>query len=247
VTIATSTSQGSGVIVHGSGLIANSLHVIRGNIKVSVKLANSDVYDDVNVVEVDEQRDLVLLRIKAVDLDPALLGNSEQVRVGDKVVLIGSPKGLDLTVSDGVISAVRDSGDGYRLFQTSAAASPGSSGGGMFNEAGQLVGILSAKLTSGENLNFAIPVNYLRGLMVAPSRAMSIAEFVAAYPAITQPGGSQRSTAGTASKATPANTDSLLKILDASGLKYKKNNNTSWVVSYSGDHSGQVDVYIQNS
>jgi hypothetical protein len=62
---------------------------------------------------------------------PAVVGNSDAVQVGDRVVLIGSPQGLERSVSDGLISAIRDSGDGYRLFQTSAAASPESSGGGI--------------------------------------------------------------------------------------------------------------------
>src|SRR6185503_20579639 len=96
------------------------------------------------------------------------------------VVLVGSPRGLDLTVSDGVISAVRET-DGHRLLQTSAAASPGSSGGGMFNELGELIGIVSQKLDGGDNLNFAIPVNYVRGLLSTQPR-MTLAELAAKYP-----------------------------------------------------------------
>ena len=107
----------------------------------------------------------MLLKINAFNLTPATLGDSGQVQVGEKVVLIASPQGLDLTVNEGVISASRNSGEGYQLFQTSAAASPGSSGGGMFNEYGELIGIVSFKLPSGENLNFALPVNYVRGLL----------------------------------------------------------------------------------
>jgi S1-C subfamily serine protease len=68
VTITTSTGQGSGVIADPNGLIVTNLHVIRGDTKVSVKLANGDIYDDVTIVQVDERRDLLLLRIKAVDL-----------------------------------------------------------------------------------------------------------------------------------------------------------------------------------
>jgi hypothetical protein len=160
------------------------------------------------------------------------------------VVLIGSPKGLDLTVSDGVISAIRDSGEGYRLFQTSAAASPGSSGGGMFNEAGQLVGILSAKLTTGENLNFGIPVNYVRGLLSATSRTMTLTEFAATYPVPPRASSGTQGNSATPSKAEAANIEALVKLLDASGLRYTKNAEKSWVVSYKGDSLDAVDVYV---
>src|SRR5438552_3403812 len=133
VTILTKGSQGSGVVVDPSGVVVTNLHVIRGETQVSVKLSNGDVYDDLAVVDVDERKDLVLLKVKAFGLPAVPLGNSDQIAVGDRVILIGSPRGLDLTLSDGLISAVRDSGEGYRLIQTNAAASPGSSGGGMFN------------------------------------------------------------------------------------------------------------------
>ena len=132
VTLTTPTGTGSGVIVDASGVLITSLHVIQGDIEVAVELANGDVYDDVAVVDVDERRDLVLLKIKAFNLTAASLGDSDDVQVGEDVVLVGSPQGLNLTVSEGVISAVRDSRDGYRLLQTSAPASPGSSGGGRY-------------------------------------------------------------------------------------------------------------------
>src|SRR4029077_1447787 len=175
----------SGVIVDATGVFVTNFHVIRGDATASVKLANGDVYDDVSVVDVDERKDLVLLKIKAFGLVPAALGNSDQEQAGDRVILIGSPRGLEQSVSDGLISAVRDSGEGYRLFQTSAAASPGSSGGGMFNEFGELIGIVSSKITNGENLNFGIPVNYMRGLLSLQSR-MTLAELAAKIPPDTE-------------------------------------------------------------
>ena len=121
------------------------------------------------------------LKIKAFGLTAAPFGNSDQISVGDNVIVVGSPSGLDQTVSSGVVSAIRDSGEGYRLFQTSAAASPGSSGGGMFDGLGRLVGIVSSKLTAGENLNFAIPVNYVRGLNSSQIR-MTLAELAKKFP-----------------------------------------------------------------
>ena len=142
----------SGVVLDATGVLVTNLHVIRGQTLVSVTLLNGDVYDDVTVVDIDERRDLVLLKIKAFNLTPATLGDSEQVQVGEKVVLIGPAQGLDLTVSEGVISASRDSGERYQLFQISAAASPGSSGGAMFNEYGELMGIVSFKGSSAKSV-----------------------------------------------------------------------------------------------
>jgi hypothetical protein len=226
-------------------VIVTNLHVIRGDIRVSIRLSNGDIYDDVSVVDVDERKDLVLLKIKAINLTPTILGDSEQVKVGDKVVLIGSPKGLDWTVSDGIISSLRDSGEGYRLFQTSAAASPGSSGGGMFNEYGELVGIVSAKVKEGENLNFAIPVNYVRGLFSTQSR-MTLAELTARLPADSS---TSSHSSGSASDSAGAKVDiaGMLKLLEASGLNYKKTGESSWSVSYKGDNLPVVVVNIWNA
>ena len=178
VTIETPAGYGSGVIVDPSGVVVTNLHVIQGETQVELTLHNGDIYDDVAVVDLDERRDLVLLKIKAFDVRYATFGNSDKVEVGEDVVLVGSPQGLDLTVSTGVISAIRDSGRGYRLLQTSAPASPGSSGGGMFNIYGELVGVVTSQTITGQNLNFAVPVNYVRGLMSAEA-TMTLADLTA--------------------------------------------------------------------
>lgn len=179
VTISTPTGHGSGVIVDASGVLVTNLHVVRGNATASVTLSNGDIYDDIAVVDFDERRDLLLLKIKAFNVTPATLGNSDDVEVGEDVVLVGTPQdpALDSTVSAGVISAIRDTGAGYRMLQTSAPASPGSSGSGMFNAYGELIGIVTSQHPEGQNLNFAIPVNYLRGILsVEPT--MTLVELV---------------------------------------------------------------------
>lgn len=175
VTISTPASHGSGVIVDPSGVVVTNLHVIQGETQVELTLHNGDIYDDVAVVDLDERRDLVLLKIKAFNVRFATFGDSDKVEVGEDVVLIGSPQGLDLTVSKGVVSAIRDSGRGYRLIQTSAPASPGSSGGGMFNVYGELIGVVTSQIREGQNLNFAVPVNYVRGLISAEAK-MTLAD-----------------------------------------------------------------------
>jgi len=175
VSIVGANGFGSGVVVDGAGVIVTNLHVVQGETALSIELNNGDVYDDVGVVDVDERRDIALLKIKAFNLPAAILGDSDDVRVGESVVLVGSPEGLDFTVSEGVISALRDSGDGYQMIQTSAPASPGSSGGGMFNEFGELIAIVTSQFTDGQNLNFALPINYVRGRL-STETTMSLEE-----------------------------------------------------------------------
>ena len=243
VTVTTPTGQGSGVIVDAAGVFVTNLHVIRGDTTASVKLANGDVYDDVAVIDVDERKDLVLLKIKAFGLVPAVLGDSDEEQAGDRVVLIGSPRGLELSVSDGLISALRESGDGYRLFQTSAAASPGSSGGGMFNEFGELIGIVSSKIADGENLNFGIPVNYMRGLLSSQSR-MTLTELAAKFPPATA---GETPAAVEVPASTSGNQASLTKIaaiLSNSKLPWTKASDTSWKTEFKGDHLATVTVFV---
>lgn len=165
VTIHTASGHGSGVIVDPTGIVVTNLHVIENETDLEVVLANGDIYDDIAVVDVDERRDLVVLKLKAYNLVPAAMGDSDDIRVGDTVVLVGSPEGFDSTVSEGVISAMRDTGAGYSVIQTSAPASPGSSGGGMFNADAELIGIVTSQARQGQNLNFAVPFNYARGLL----------------------------------------------------------------------------------
>jgi hypothetical protein len=175
VTIITRETQGSGVIVEGSGVIATNLHVIEGAARASILLASGDEYDDVEVVEFDQRRDLALLKIRGFNLPTATLGDSDGLAVGGKVYAIGAPKGLESTLSEGLISSVRDLGRGYRVLQTTAAVSPGSSGGGLFDDRGRLVGLTTFQRRDGQNLNFAVPINYLRGMLGSPSR-MTLAQ-----------------------------------------------------------------------
>ena len=247
VTIATPTGNGSGVIVDPSGVVVTNLHVVEGEALVEVELPNGDIYDDVAVVDVDERRDLILLKIKAFNLDAADFGNSDDVQVGDDVVLVGSPEGLDSTVSAGVISALRDSGDGYRLIQTSAPASPGSSGGGMFSTFGELVGIVTSQTREGQNLNFAVPVNYVRGLLPAGA-PMTLTE-------LTDVEWSTRtdSTSGsdTRDQASTRRLSAIVEDLRAATgiedlLEFSDADDGLWIATYSdGSHLDEVVVGIR--
>lgn len=239
VTIRTPDGTGSGVIVDASGVIVTNLHVVRGAQTATVALANGDSYDDVAVVDVDARRDIAVLKIKAFGLTAAKLGNSDRVSIGDRVVLVSSPRGLEATVSDGVISASRDTGEGYRMLQTTAAASPGSSGGGLFNMAGELIAILTSKRTDGENLNFALPFNYARGL-IATTAKMTLAELAVKYPA-------EDATSTASAPQSGSNAQDLARLarlLEQTGEKVVKANDTVWKAEFEGDHSKDIVVTI---
>ena len=174
VTVNNTKALGSGVIVDPSGLIITNLHVIAQDNIARITLANGRQIEHVMVAGVDATRDLILLKVNAGSLPSVQLGESTGVAVGERVYAIGSPKGLELSLSDGIVSAVRDV-DGDEAIQTTAAISPGSSGGGLFNSRGELIGITTFKVRGGENINFAMPVRYVRPLIAsAEQRIRSI-------------------------------------------------------------------------
>lgn len=238
VTIKTPTGTGSGVIVDPAGVIVTNLHVVQGDRAATIVLENGDSYDDVSVVDVDARRDIVLLKIKAFGLTAAKIGNSDRIRIGDRVVLVSSPRGLELTVSDGVISAQRDSGEGFRMLQTTAAASPGSSGGGLFNMTGELIGIMSSKRLDGENLNFALPFNYVRGL-IATTTQMTLSDLAAKFPAT-----GSAPAAGTSTGTAPQDTARMARLIEQSGETFVKDGDAQWVADYEGDFTKSIKVFV---
>lgn len=153
--------QGSGFVAKSNGVVITNYHVIAGASKAQIKLPNGDIYDIAGVVEGDARRDIAVLKVKAINLPTVKLGDSDKTQVGDPVVVIGSPLGLENTVSNGLISSLRDTGEGYKLFQISAPISRGSSGGPVFNMNGEVIGIASLTISTGQSLNFAIPINYV--------------------------------------------------------------------------------------
>ncbi len=162
VVIETDEALASGFIIKPDGIIVTNYHVVANANAMAVKFPSGEVYRNVYLLSSDPINDLAFLKIEAVDLPTIPLGNSNNVRVGEEVLLVGAPQGLEQTVSNGLISGIRID-NGVRILQTSAAASPGSSGGPLLNRSGEAVGVMSFKLVNGENLNFTIPINYVRG------------------------------------------------------------------------------------
>lgn len=163
------SGAGSGVIISEDGYIITNHHVINGASTITVRLHDKSEYS-ATVVGSDETSDIAVLKIDATGLSAAVMGDSDTLAVGEEVVAIGNPLGsLGGTVTNGIISALNrsvsiQSGGAVvdmSLIQTNASVSPGNSGGGLFNMAGELVGIVNAKSadSEAEGLGFAIPIN----------------------------------------------------------------------------------------
>jgi len=170
------TVLGTGFLVSSTGVFITNRHVIEGVFPAQVKLSNGDLYDNPAVVATDARKDIAILKIKGFNLPTVTLGDSDAVTIGSQIIVIGNPEGFERSITDGLVSGKRDTGEGYQVFQISAAISAGSSGSPVFNEYGEVIGIATATLKDGQNLNFAIPLNYARGL-ISEKEEMTLEEF----------------------------------------------------------------------
>lgn len=157
---------GSGVIISDDGYTITCAHVIEGASTVTVVMTDGMKYD-AKVIGQDKQTDIAVLKIESDNSFPsAIIGNSDNIVLGEATIAIGNPLGtLGGSVSNGIISAldreIKIDGQNYKLLQTNAAINPGNSGGGLFNIKGELIGIVNAKSSGNiiEGLGFAIPIN----------------------------------------------------------------------------------------
>ena len=156
---------GSGFIISKKGYILTNYHVIRRASTIRVTLQNGDVYK-AKVVGKDPKADIALIKINPrEDLPTLSLGDSSQIQVGDWVVAVGNPFGLNGTVTAGIISAkgrVIGEGPYDHFLQTDAAINPGNSGGPLLNLDGQVIGINTAIVAHGQGIGFAIPINMVK-------------------------------------------------------------------------------------
>ena len=153
---------GSGFVISQDGYILTNNHVVEDADQIKVKLSNGKEYEG-KVVGRDPKTDLAIVKIeRSSDLHPLKLGNSEDLKVGSWVVAIGSPFGLEQTVTAGIVSAkgrVIGSGPYDNFIQTDASINPGNSGGPLVNMSGEVVGINTAIIPNGQGIGFAIPIN----------------------------------------------------------------------------------------
>jgi V8-like Glu-specific endopeptidase len=158
--------EGTGFLVSPEGAIVTNYHVIKTGDMAVVKFPDSTVLPVDGVLAADKDRDLAIIKIHGKTFQTLTLGNSDRVQVGEEVVAIGDSLGLELTVSNGILSGVRTvEKEGHKLLQTTAPISHGNSGGPLFNMTGEVIGINTMFLGDGQNLNFAIPVNDAKRLL----------------------------------------------------------------------------------
>jgi hypothetical protein len=145
-------------------VIATAAHVIHGARTATVRFPIGETFEVQGIVVIDELRDFALLRIAGYGLPTVALGNSDSVDVGRRLLAFGAPLGFEASVADGLLSSIRLD-QGTRLFQVSVPVSPGSSGGPVTTEDGRVIGLVVSGIQGGgaQNLNFALPINYLRG------------------------------------------------------------------------------------
>jgi serine protease Do len=172
VQVRTPEGLGSGFFINEDGYLVTNFHVTEGETQISVEVFEQRngqierrVYKQVRIVALNKFRDLALLRVEDKDAPKfahVTLGDSDSLAVGEPVFAIGSPLGLERTVTQGIISTKTREFEGELYLQTTAQINPGNSGGPLFNMRGEVVGVTNMKITFGEGLGFAIPVEIVK-------------------------------------------------------------------------------------
>ncbi len=162
VSIQTNVGQGSGAIIDKKGYIVTNVHVISGASTVRAVAYSGKAYNANTVVGYDSNADIAVLKIDAPDLMALSFGDSDNVKVGEKVIAAGNPAGLAFTVTEGIVSAFRTAQNNLKYIQTDVPINPGNSGGPLINTKGEIVGINNFKVGGFESLGFAISSNNVK-------------------------------------------------------------------------------------
>jgi serine protease Do len=175
VQVKTPGGLGSGFFLNEDGYLITNFHVIEGETEISVEVYHQkdgqldrETYKQVKIIAINKFHDLALLHIEdkgAPKFKSVTLGSADALSVGEGVFAIGSPLGLERTVTQGIVSTKTRQMEGNLYLQTSAQINPGNSGGPLFNLAGEVVGVTNMKITFGEGLGFAIPVELVKSFL----------------------------------------------------------------------------------
>lgn len=166
-------SSGSGFFINSTGLAVTNYHVIEDAYSAIIYTKSGASYQVTGYCDYDRDNDVALLQINGTGFPYLTIGDSRSLLSGSKVYAIGSPLGLDDTFSDGIIAKPVRRLDGTDYIQITAPISPGSSGGALLNDKGQVIGITTAYAVDGQNINFAVPIHYLEGLSTDGSFPLS--------------------------------------------------------------------------
>jgi serine protease Do len=175
VQVRTPEGLGSGFFINADGYLITNFHVIEGETEISVEVyrqingqLDRETYKQVKIIAINKFHDLALLKIEdknASKFKYVTLGSSDALSVGDSVFAIGSPMGLERTVTSGILSTKTRELEGELYLQTTAQINPGNSGGPLFNMAGEVVGVTNMKIIFGEGLGFAIPAELVKNFL----------------------------------------------------------------------------------
>lgn len=168
--------QGSGFII-GDELIATNVHVLEGCSSAFVFINGSEKkYSVKGYVAIDKNNDLVILKVQSLFGNNLELSSEDLPEIGERIFAVGNPKGLNGTFSEGVVSGIREVSSN-QILQITAPISPGSSGGPILNSKSEVIGVSFASFTSGQNINFAIPIKYLKKLKESKSELSPLSNF----------------------------------------------------------------------
>jgi serine protease Do len=172
VQVRTPSGLGSGFFLNEDGFLITNFHVIEGETQISVEVYHQQdgqldrkIYKQVRIIALNKFADLALLKVDDKDtprFKSVPLGSADALAVGETVFAIGSPLGLERTVTEGILSTKTREMGGLLYLQTTAQINPGNSGGPLFNLSGEVIGVTNMKVSSGEGLGFAIPVEYVK-------------------------------------------------------------------------------------
>ncbi len=154
-------SQGSGFIVRRDGAVVTNYHVISKARSIKVKAGNK-IFDVEGLILTDKENDLVILKARAKNMPVVKLGVIGEANIGEHIYVISSPVGLENTISDGLLSGIREIDEKREVLQITAPVSPGSSGGPVFNINGEAIGVVTFLIQEAQNLSFAMPVELIK-------------------------------------------------------------------------------------
>ncbi len=172
---------GSGVVI-GHDLVATNFHVVESAARIAVS-QQGRVWV-ASAVELDRDHDVAIVAAEQLGLPRVQLGSLDELEIGSRVFVIGSPRGLEATLSEGIVSGLRGEGTN-RLIQITAPISAGSSGGGVFNDRGRLVGLSTLIVKESQNLNFALPVEWVKNALARSRRSRTSSEWNNPFGATT--------------------------------------------------------------